>query len=250
MKRDYSVYPPAPAAHHVEALRDFGRLKGPRLERIYYPGCGRDTSPSIVFPEARITYVDSFLENVLSLREAGHYDTWFMDADDVVLREPADLAIVFHASVSVHVLAASLAVGGYLICDDAYGTARDAAKCPRFFFDGVIAHIPGTDHAMLVQADLGGCWEPIDTDEALAANPRVDVYRRAVAKFGNGTPRGLVAAYRELFDRCARQSGFGSGEQAQASFITSVAAPDGSSLDPLPPKRPVPPGFFLFRAVA
>ena len=59
-------------SEHQDALKVFKNKLNPRINIIYYPGCGLDDTPSIVFPKSKVIYIDTDDRTIRALRNQGY----------------------------------------------------------------------------------------------------------------------------------------------------------------------------------
>jgi hypothetical protein len=135
----------------------------PCIERVYYPGCGIDVTPSEVFPESSIIYADMDLSVVSLLRE-NSLNALVLDANEFAPLKPMDVVIVWNSGVDPEVATSSLRLGGCLLCNDYFRTARKTRESNRLKHIASIEMQAG--NVSVETTDLDAYWQVVDTEES------------------------------------------------------------------------------------
>lgn len=176
-----------------------------QIRHIYVPASGVETSPSLLFPEATVTYLDSNGEAVAALTQAG-YTAHEGDANTFSLSSAADFIVLLNTNgiTDYDVLMSQVREGGYIIehnymspppeglsCQDDLtflGTIRrrEGLKGEEFYFD------EDSDEALLVRND-------IYTGESVKKIKQIEAYLFQ-RQFGNEDYRStLPEAFKKKF---------------------------------------------------
>lgn len=121
----------------VRAFKIFANRFLAEPQFIYYPSSSTDTSPSVVFPNSRIVYLDIDDKAISSLQRQG-YEAVHDSALQYSLSEQSDLLLLLSPFVSYERPARNLKVGGYIFCNNWHHTARDISRSDEFELVGVI----------------------------------------------------------------------------------------------------------------
>ena len=130
-----------PDDYIANILKAFKVKLNPKCDVIYYPGSATDTSPSEIFPQARVMYVDIDEKSVSDLKQDGK-EAHHFSAVDFVPNTQVDLLVLFGAGTFRMQPAKYVAVGGYVVCNNYYCEAEEVSKCDDFKLVGIVANNP------------------------------------------------------------------------------------------------------------
>jgi hypothetical protein len=101
--------------HFLAVSRVFVRAFG-NPQRIFYPGCGNDGTPSRAFPDADIVYLDIAEHGLAEIRSAfPGARTVHAPAEAYASSEPFDLVLDIHSHAPFEAEVRQLKRGGYLL---------------------------------------------------------------------------------------------------------------------------------------
>ena len=137
-------------------------------ERVYYPACATDVSPSAAFPNAQIAYVDPDADSTETLRQGG-FTAHTQRAEEFQPDVPADLLILLNQMVDPAVPLAALQVGGYVFCNDYHNAATALYRHSSCSLVGVLERTPSG--WVVETAELNQYMETVDSEESFRAAP-------------------------------------------------------------------------------
>lgn len=243
-------------ANELTAVRTFLESRSAVIHTILYPGCGEDTSPSDMYPAARVIYVDIDPNPVKKLRARG-FEVYEADGKSFRTETPVDLLFMRNPSVRPDGPLHSLSATGYVVCNDYHQTATRLKDIGLF---ELLARTNNRGEIITTELDL--YWQPVETDEELhqaafsfaRAIPPIatDVVARALGH----KPKSVTAAYADLFARAQRatkQRLLTDGvKEGSIKFDIEMSMPsltvnnETIGLLPLPPKRGSVDDLFIF----
>lgn len=212
----------------------------PTINTVCYPGPATDDSPSLIFPDARVIYIDTDKEAVSTLRTNGR-EAHECSARDFVPNIEYDLLVHFGASTFDLAQAKYVKVGGFAVCNNYYEEAQDFMACPDFEEVAIITEGPreGEHRQLVLDTNKEGFDDyktTVESDEELqrVCSFRYEQALQAVQKFGD-VSRGVVAEYKRLYKKHKPDS---AGGGAQGALVPQ---PGGRQnwycLLPLPTKK-------------
>lgn len=171
---------------------------------VYHPCSGNYKTPSVVFPNARVIYVEKDARAVAAFRKEG-YEAHETSATEFTPDVPVDLLILLNPAILSEHPASTVRSGGYVFCNDYHGTASELNRNEAFEFVGVV--IPTEDGYKFDKANLEDYWQEVGTDEEFR-NARLDPFGAVsyegaqghVAKFEPGAT-DVLQAYGRVLDR-------------------------------------------------
>ena len=190
--------------------------------KVYYPCCGLDTSPSKVFPNSEVIYVDNDEESIELLRDQG----FNAHAESALNYDPGNvnLLILFNPQIDPEVPATFVMRHGFVVCNDYHNTASILSKNKDFKLIAVIDEVEG-GNLQFVQDQLSDYLSEVETDEQFAkAKPGFGFisYKHAISlikKYEDIIKDGqseisILAAYRKLSSlaKTGKLSGVASSE--------------------------------------
>lgn len=218
-----------------EALTTFNEILRPKAGIVYYPGCGLDRSPSEVFGDSRIIYVDL---NVTCIN--GHlYDGREAYVADARAYDPGIVDIVILKDFYCQRPVTCVASGGYVISSDFWRTADEIAQREDFTLVGVLRRVADSDTYELDTSDLKKYLSYVETDEEFMREAEKSGTLRdiieALRKSGK-TGKSMLALYEEILRESEEVAG-------------SVGKMDssGALLFPIQRKIRLEEAFFVFR---
>lgn len=198
----------------------------PAADIVYYPCCSCDTTPSAAFPNARVIYADRDGATMEALRAHG-FEAHTTDATAFRPIDAVDIVVMLNPTIAPDGPLSALRPGGYLLCNDYHGTARDVRELPTFTLMGVAEYENTFD-----TESLDDYWTAVQTDEELAAKGHyADSIRRVVEKY-DSVEGGVLAGYARLYEKAYRvefqqQTRF-------AAMMPGITGPnEGDDLGPL-----------------
>ena len=123
----------------ASSLKVFKVKLNSKCDVIYYPGSATDTSPSEIFPQARVMYVDTDEKSVSALKQDGK-EAHHFSALDFVPNTQVDLLVLFNAGTFRMQPAKYVAVGGYVVCNNYFREKEEVSKCDDFKLVGIVAN--------------------------------------------------------------------------------------------------------------
>lgn len=158
-----------PDDYIASLLKTFKVKLNPKCDVIYYPGSATDVSPSEIFPQARVMYVDIDEQSVSDLKQDGK-EAHRSSAFDFVPNTQVDLLVLFGAGTFRMQPAKYVAVGGYVVCNNYYSEASEISKCDDFELVGIVAHNPSksVEEPYILDTDknrFSDYGKPVETDE-------------------------------------------------------------------------------------
>lgn len=237
-----------PAQHHAEQLRLFSEKFGDLHSVIYHPCCHTDIAPSLVFPEARVIYVDCDPE--VAAIFASHQDFEFVcaNASRHDPKIPLDIVILMNASAGMDVGCHRLNQGGYFICTERFGLALNMYRDERF--QHVAAIDPSGEVFEESSKALAEYFQTVETDQELldrypaggfGLQRNLHLYSQRYNVSADGS---LLARYILLYDR-AKQAMVELGDPHGPVFADLTDT--SSLLWPLPHKRGSSDTMHVFR---
>jgi len=170
----------------VESFSVFRQSFHPKAGVIYYPCCSTDASISSVFPESRIIYLDVDKVAVDTLKKTG-YEAYAESALDFVPDKPVDILLMLNPSIRPDKPLESVAVGGYVICNDYHSTATELRNNPGLKLRGLVRNVGGNK---ILDADSPeDYWKEIDSEEE---------FRNAPFSFGSVHYKSAAAMVKRL----------------------------------------------------
>lgn len=154
-----------PAQHHAEQLRLFSEKFGDCHSVIYHPCCHTDIAPSLVFPEARVIYVDCDPDVVATFTLRPDLEFVHADALRYDPKVPLDIVVLMNASAGMDVGCHRLNLGGYFICTERFGLAANMHRDERF--QHVAAISPNGEDFEESSKALAEYFQTVETDQEL-----------------------------------------------------------------------------------
>ncbi len=108
-------------------------------ERVFYPRCGLDVTPMIVFPDSEIIFMDTDQEAIDKLRERG-MDARFMDFKKYAPEKKFDLLVLSNFYITVESVIGTVGRGGYILTNDLNDNTSRLLGSLRYGFMGSIDH--------------------------------------------------------------------------------------------------------------
>lgn len=140
---------------------------------VYHPCSGNYKTPSVVFPNARVVYVEKDARAVQAFKEAG-LEAHEASATEYTPDAPVDLLILSNPTIPSKHPASTVRSGGYVFTNNYHGNATELKDDPDFELVGVVA--PTAEGYTLDREDLEQYWQTVSNDEE---------FRRARAGFGS-----------------------------------------------------------------
>lgn len=154
---------------------------GLTAKTVYYPCCHVDVTPSSVFPDARVIYVDT-LEPIVQMLRANHFEAHHSDAQVFDPGMLVDVLVMLNPQTTPDAPANHVRHGGYMVCNNYHGTATHMRKRTDYQLVGTVLSLG--DEAL--QWDVG-CpeeyWAPVSTDEDLFERDPGNFITRFVDKY-------------------------------------------------------------------
>ena len=212
-------------------------------ERVYYPACATDASPSAAFPNAQVAYVDPDEESIEILRKGG-FTAHAQRAEEFQPDVPADLLILLNQVVNPSVPLAALRTEGYVFCNDYRGAATTLYQHPGCRLSGVLERTP--NGWTVETAELFRYMETVDSEESFKAAPfsfSQEHYGSAASAVKQlmGTTANVYDEYRRLLALAASEGDDHGGLYILRHGRSSVI------LAGLPRKRGSADHIFIFR---
>jgi hypothetical protein len=189
-------------------LKEFYKLFietfNPKLDTIYYPCCGIDTTASVVF-DARNIYVDNNPACIETLEKEG-LEAHLADADDLKIKGGVDAIIFLNQYMSIENALANLNDQGYVICNDYRGAATQIREIAEYNLLGVCRK--HEERIFFDETDLDDFFKQVETDEefkkaiwgVLNYNHAADIVRCI-----NGRTENIVEEYNKLIDIAVKE---------------------------------------------
>lgn len=218
---------------HQEALEVFKDKLKPRINIIYYPGCGLDDTPSVVFPKSKVIYVDRDDRTIKALHSQG-YEAYQANANQY---NPGVVDMVILSGFYFERPLNYVSPGGFVISDDFWRTADKIVETGSFELIGVLRKEGIPWKYVLDTENPRRYLEEVETDEELrertCAVSTLEEIEKAIKRSGK-TGGGILETYREILKK---------GKKAENGY--SVCDKTGKLLFPLP--RKLDKLFFVFK---
>jgi hypothetical protein len=145
------VVPIKPEANPLVAkqLAFFKELFRPVADLVYYPCCEADISPSEVFKDSSILYVDINEQATKALAEKG-YQAYACDVFDFIPGQ-VDILILLNPVIRPDSPAHFVKKGGYILCNNYHATASNLSKNPEYELKGVVVEQNSDRHVLGIQ---------------------------------------------------------------------------------------------------
>jgi hypothetical protein len=152
----------APRPDLVAKYQLFDKMVNPPKDVVYHPCGSDDVSPSVVFPNSRVIYVELDEQAVNALQKGGfeahHASALEYDPGDV------DILIMLNPAISPEAPAVHVREGGYVVCNDYHATATTLRKNSDFQLKGLIRMTK--DKGLTYDTDHPeNYWTEVDSDE-------------------------------------------------------------------------------------
>jgi hypothetical protein len=153
------------ALHQLEILE--AKLHLSHCPKVCYPCSGLDITPSMVFVNSEVTYVDYREEAVRSLVDGG-FDAHKSMAEDFHL-EGVELLLLINPQASPDEIASNcLETGGYVVCNNWHLTASWFKNHPdQYAYLMAIDWLDGCTRIVTDQDSLGRCWSTLADEKEL-----------------------------------------------------------------------------------
>lgn len=211
----------------------FYRTFTPKTDVVYYPGSSADLSiartPS--FRNSRVIHVDTLRNAIRALQQSG-LEAHQADAETF---DPGKVDIVVLLNFNAEKPPSFVLPGGYVICNNQWGTATSMRDREEFELKGVVTVDEESGEPSLDTANLEDYWREVETDEAFKESTGDYIFGRAqedVVRFF-GTDTEILEHYKQLH------------RQSKEQFGLDGVAPDGSLLYPIPKKKAG--GYFIYQ---
>jgi hypothetical protein len=192
----------------VRSLTTFKDGFHPNAEGIYYPSSGIDASIAKAFPESRIVFLDIEESVVESLKKAG-YEAVQASSQEFVPDKPVDVLLLLNPATNPEKPVATVAEGGYVLCNDYHGTASQLRDDQALKLVAMIREGKGGEK--LIDMEPEDYWREIETDEEFKNAPfswgAVDYEnaKLALEKLGRPTDN-VLAEYKKLLEEAKEES--------------------------------------------
>ena len=194
---------------------------------VYHPCGAYDCSPSAVFPDSRVVYVDTDEESMAALQEAG-YETHTADATEFD-PGPVDLLILLNPAISSSGPASHVGEKGFVITNDYHSNASELYRNPNFDLRGFLREDNDGEY-IFDKESAAQYWEggDVDTEEAFITNHAFDTfYKGVVEKYGDPS-KGYLSEYKRLcmeIDPGGEGIGFYKGDLVPLAGLPRKASP-------------------------
>ena len=129
---------------------------------VYHPCSGNYKTPSVIFPEAQVIYVEKDSRAVAAFQREG-YEAHEASATEFTPEEPVDLLILLNPVIPSKHPASTVRSGGYVFCNNYHGNASQLKEDENFELVGVV--VPNGEGYRFDQNNLEEYWQPVETDE-------------------------------------------------------------------------------------
>lgn len=140
----------------------------PKADVVYHPCGANDVSPSVAFPNSRVTYVDIDEKSVEALKRGGFNahtaSALEFDPGDV------DILIMLNPTIPPDVPSSHVVDTGFVLCNDYHGTASSLHRNEGYQLRAVIRASKGRE-LTLDEEMLEDYWREIDTEEGFKNSP-------------------------------------------------------------------------------
>ena len=236
-------------------LKTFKVKLNPKCDVIYYPGSATDTSPSEIFPQARVMYVDTDEKSVSALKQDGK-EAYRSSAFDFVPNTQIDLLVLFGAGTFRRQPAKYVAVGGYVICNNYFYEEVDGKydnfelAGDDFELVGIVADNPNKsiEEPYIFDTNksgFAGYEKPVENDEEFKQVSNDYWFNMAtrLVKELTGKTTNITEEYAKLLESGKKVYKF--GEMHRAYIFHEDRPP--TLLLPLPTLKPV--SAFVFQRI-
>jgi len=140
----------------------------PKADVVYHPCGANDISPSEVFPDSRVIYVDIDEKAIEALKESGveaHVASALnFDPGNV------DVLILLNPNISPDIPASHVIQGGFILSNDHQNTASHLYRNGGYELKAVIRD--SRDQKIIYDTEnLEDCWKEVDTEEEFKNTP-------------------------------------------------------------------------------
>lgn len=186
----------------VAAYLLFRQKLNPKAEVVYNPCCANDASPSVVFPDSRVVYVDKDTKSVEALKGSG-FEAHAASALDF---NPGavDILIMINPQISPDVPSSFVVLGGFVVCNNYHGTAVSISNNEQFKLQALIAK--DSDKKLIYDNEnLDDCWKRVDSDEELKGFSNFWFQAQSVVEEVTGKRDNIVAEYKKIIEAAKEQ---------------------------------------------
>lgn len=129
---------------------------------VYHPCSGNYKTPSVIFPAARVIYVEKDPRAVAAFQREG-YEACEASATEFTPDVPVDLLILLNPVISSEHPASTVRNGGYVFTNNYHGNASQLKEDENFELVGVV--VSDGDGYQFDQEHLEEYWQTVETDE-------------------------------------------------------------------------------------
>ncbi len=146
----------------IQGIERFMEHFKPHADVVFYPGSSTHIGPSSApsLSQSKVIYLDSDYSAVKALQSAGH-ESYLGDAEEF---DPGDVDLLIILNFSAEKPLQHVKPGGYVICNNWWGTAKDLFKRPDFEIVGAVYGNEGKEE-QLATDNARDFMTPVETDE-------------------------------------------------------------------------------------
>ena len=146
----------------------FKQILNPKADVVYHPCGGVDTSPSIVFPNSRVIYVD-IDERLMEPLKKGGFEAHTTSALEFNPGD-VDVLILLNPQIRPEIPASFLVQNGYVLCNDYHNTATLIHSNTDYQMKALIRNNKNGE-LIFDTENLEDCWKEVGTDEEFKNSP-------------------------------------------------------------------------------
>ncbi|MFH1088939.1 MAG: hypothetical protein V1716_00745 [Candidatus Uhrbacteria bacterium] len=180
----------------------------PKADIVYHPCGSNDISPSVVFPDSRVIYVDIDENAVEALKKSG-VEAHVASALDF---NPGnvDVLILLNPTISPDAPASHVVQGGFILGNDYHNTATNLRGNGQYQLRGIIRK--SSDRKLIFDTEnTEDYWKEIETEEEFQKAPpsfTTANYETAsrIVKAVTGKKENILAEYRKIIEMAKEQN--------------------------------------------
>lgn len=140
----------------------------PKADVVYHPCGANDVSPSTVFPNSRVIYVDNDPGSVEALKRGG----FEIHAASALEFDPGnvDVLIMLNPEISPNIPSSHVVKGGFAISNNYHGTASALHQNDQYQLQAII-RASQNGELIFDTENLEDCWKEIETEEEFKNAP-------------------------------------------------------------------------------
>ncbi len=172
----------------------------PKADVVYHPCGANDVSPSVVFPDSKVIYVDVDQKSVEALQKGG----FEAHAASALEFDPGkvDILIMLNPQITPDIPASHVIENGFVLSNDYHGTATTLHRNEQYQIRAMI-RVSKDGELILDAENLEDCWKEIDTEEEFKNAPfnwGAANYQMAapIVEIVTGKKENVLAEYKKI----------------------------------------------------